>query len=160
MMRDKATMVNQQHNFLSKLRWHVSFTLPQLKSKLIDDPPIATSVVPTFVQLSLGVTSLMITSINMESVKKPGIILKPSLSTAVISECDGFCMPLDRHWIPSSVEVLDCCADQQEGASQTPASIANDGKALVEGDIRHEVAFRNKMERNAALEQLVRYDLL
>jgi len=31
---------------------------------------------------------------------------------------------------------------------------------MVAGDIRHEVAFRNEMECNAALERLVRYDLL
>jgi hypothetical protein len=31
---------------------------------------------------------------------------------------------------------------------------------LVEGDIRHEVVFRNEMERSTALERSVRYDLL
>ena len=129
---------------MSKLRRHVSFTLPftlpQLKSKLIDDPPIVTSVVPNFVvdPVVFGChffgdcrgDSLFSASIDVESVENSGIILKPSMSTAVISECDGSCMPLDRYWIPSSGEVLDHGANQQEGTFQTPASEANDGKAL------------------------------
>jgi hypothetical protein len=141
MMRDEATLLNQRHNFVSKLRRHVSFTLPELKSKLIDDPPIATSVVPTFVihPVVFGchcfddcrVDSLLSASIDVESVEKSGIILKPSMSMAVSSECDGSCMPLDRYWIPSSGEVLDHGANQQEGTFQTPASKQMMARLLV-----------------------------
>jgi hypothetical protein len=137
----------------------VSFTLPELKSKLIDDPPIATSVVPTFVidPVVFGchcfddcrVDSLLSASIDVESVEKSGIILKPSMSMAVSSECDGSCMPLDRYWIPSRGEVLDHGANQQEGAFQTPASKANDGTALS-----------NNGGPASAIEEAVRYDLL